>query len=91
MSNKSLRLDATNRSLRTFVQGLAIDVSVGVALVLATFFADKNSWGEVEWTILTFSVAKSVVQALAAYIMRAFLDGSSVPTPLPPGLPEVER
>ena len=84
-NNKDLvRVDAANRTVRTFFQGLGIDVAVGLALVLGTFFLDKNSWGEVEWTILTFSLAKSGVQAVAAYVMRRWLDPSRFPTPLPP-------
>lgn len=85
MNEATLEKDARNRTLRTFITGLAVDVSVGVALVLATFFVDKNSWGEIEWAILSFSIAKSVVQAVCAYVLRRFLDQSSVPTPLPPG------
>lgn len=85
MQSDTLKADASNRSVRTFVQGLGIDVAVGLALVLATFFIDKNSWGEIEWAILTFSLAKSAVQAVAAYVMRLWLDRSSIPTPLPPG------
>lgn len=76
--------DANNRAVRTFIVGLAIDVAVGVALVLTTYFAERNSWGEIEWTILGFSVAKSVVQAVGAFVLRRFVDASRIPTPLPP-------
>lgn len=76
--------DANNRAVRTFLVGLVIDVAVGVTLVLVTYFADRNSWGEIEWTILSFSVAKSVVQAVGAFVLRRFVDTSAIPTPLPP-------
>jgi hypothetical protein len=82
---QALKADAQNRSLRTFLQGLGIDIAVGVALVLVTLVGGWNSWGDVQWAILTFSLAKSVVQAVAAYIMRMWLDKSSIPTPTPPG------
>lgn len=84
MATTLLKRDASNRGVRTFLQGVGIDVAVGLALVLGTFFLDKNSWGEVEWTILSFSLSKSAVQAVAAYVMRRWLDPSRFPTPLPP-------
>lgn len=84
MEGKALEQDAKNRSVRTFFQGLGIDVAVGVALVLSVAFVGKNSWGDVEWIVLSFSVFKSVVQAVAAYIMRKWLDKSGFPTPTPP-------
>lgn len=79
-----LKADAKNRSVRTFLTGLSIDVAVGIALVLGTYFANKNTWGDVEWLLLSFSLFKSFVQAAAAFVLRRFLDQSRLPTPLPP-------
>lgn len=84
VSKRQLKADASNRSLRTFLQGLGIDIAVGIALVLAATVAGWSSWGDVQWAILSFSLAKSVVQAVAAYVMRMWLDKSGIPTPLPP-------
>lgn len=81
------KADAKNRSWRTFLTGLGIDVLVGVVLVLVTTFASANAWGSIEWAILGFSLAKSFVMAAGAYVLRQFLDPSWVPTPLPPADP----
>lgn len=84
VDKRALTEDASNRAFRTFLQGLAIDVAVGIALALGTYFATKSSWGEVETAVLTFSIAKSFVQSLCSFIMRRFMDASRIPTPLPP-------
>lgn len=78
-----LREDARNRALRTFLTGLGIDVAVGVALVLVTYVGPLGGWDEFQWTVLSFSLVKSVIQAVGAYILRRFIDGR-VPTPVPP-------
>lgn len=80
----ALLKDAENRALRTFLTGLAIDVAVGLALVLGSYFATADGWTDVETAVLTFSVAKSVVQSACSYVLRRFLDPSKFPTPLPP-------
>lgn len=86
MGNTLRTADAKNRAWRTFAQGLGIDVAVGVALILGTYFMDKEAWGEVQWAILGFSVFKSVVQAVAAYVMRTFVDRKTSAF-LPPAVP----
>ena len=83
-SRTQLRRDATNRSVRSFLTGLAIDVAVGVALVLLTYFNKANAWGDIEWAILGFSLFKSVIQAVGAFVLRMWVDSSKLPTPLPP-------
>lgn len=87
MTTTLLANDARNRALRTFLTGLGIDVLVGIVLVLLVTFKTANGWGDIEWTILSFSVAKSFIQSAGAYVLRRFLDGSSLPTPLPPANP----
>lgn len=80
----ALHEDASNRALRTFLTGLVIDVSVGLALALTSMFATANGWTDFQWAILTFSLAKTVVQSAGSYFLRRFLDPSGFPTPLPP-------
>lgn len=61
--------DARERSWRTFLQGFGIDVATAVALVLALAFVDI-SWTRSYWIALGLTVAKSVLQAGVAYVMR---------------------
>lgn len=68
--------DAVNRAARTLWQGVGIDVLVAIALVLGTYFASADGWGAIEWGVLSFSVGKSVVQAVVAYVTRRYVDTS---------------
>lgn len=80
-----LTTDAKNRAGRTLYVGLVIDVSVAVIMTVALAFSAASAWSDLQWALLGFSVAKSVVQAGAAFVMRRFADGASwLPTPLPP-------
>ena len=79
-----LSADARNRALRTFLQNIGIDVLVAVVAILIPFFQDANSFGELEWKIILFSLAKTIALTVFAFIMRRFLDRSAFPTPLPP-------
>ena len=75
VTNKALlKADAKNRALRSFLQGLGIDVAVALATVLVTAFADAGNWGAVQWAILSFTLFKTCVQSLASYVMRYWLD-----------------
>lgn len=77
-----LSTDARNRALRTFLQGLAVDLAVAVAaLVLANVDTITDRQG---LTLFAVALGKTVVTTAASYIMRRFVDGSRVPTPLPP-------
>ena len=78
----SLAQDATNRAVRSFVQGLAIDLAVAVAaLVLANADSITDRQGLVLFSI---ALAKTCAQTVASFVMRRFADASPVPTPLPP-------
>jgi hypothetical protein len=80
----SLATDASNRALRTFLQALAVDVLLALALVLYNVFQQANSWGSFDWNVLGFLLVKTFVVSAASYFMRRVLDPSSFPTPLPP-------
>ena len=85
--------DAVNRFVRSLWQGLGIDMAVAIVLAFGTYFLSADGWGSVEWAVISFSVAKSVVQAIVSYVMRKYVDtstrlqNSGVPTPpLPPAV-----
>ena len=80
----ALTEDATNRAVRTAYQQLGIDVLVAVAMFVATTFAVKDGWDEFNWKVLGFSLAKTVIATVAAFVMRRYMDASGIPTPLPP-------
>lgn len=82
-----LKADATNRALRTFLQGLAYVILFAVGLVLYNAFSTATDWSDFDWSALAFSALQAAVMAGFAYLMRAKLDPSSVPTPLPPEYP----
>jgi hypothetical protein len=88
-SRRMLVADAKNRALRTFIQGLAVDLAVAVGLVVYNAFVKANDWSQVDWDVLGFMLTKTGLVTAASYVMRRFLDKSSVPTPLPPD-PQVE-
>lgn len=79
--------DARNRALRTFIQGLGTDVAAALILLLLPVFTSANGWGDFEWQVLGFLVAKTVAVTALSYVMRQYLDASRLPTPLPPSDP----
>lgn len=68
---------AKKRGWQTLGQSLAIDVGVGVALAASTVIGPWQGWGDVQWTILGFAVAKSAVQAVVAWVIRRWGDKST--------------
>lgn len=81
----ALTNDAKNRAARTFLQGLAIDLAVAVAaFVLANVDSITDKQGLI---VALAALGKTLVTTVASYVMRKYLDGSSLPTPLPPADP----
>jgi hypothetical protein len=79
----ALSRDARNRALRTFLQGLALDVAVAVSMVVY----DAVQSAQPDYRLLLLTLAKTVLQTGASYVMRRLVDPSRVPTPLPPADP----
>jgi hypothetical protein len=58
--------------VRTVLQGLALDVAVGVTLYLVTVIGNLE-WTRTYWIVLGLGVAKSAVQAVVAYMVRKLI------------------
>lgn len=82
-----LKTDAKNRSLRTFLQGLAVAILAAVVMVLLPVFTNAHGWSDFHWSLIGFSLLQTCGMAVFAYLMRTVLDPSKVPTPLPPADP----
>jgi hypothetical protein len=87
MTTPNLATDAQNRALRTFLQGLAIDLLTAVAAALLLWLPDADLSSRDAWIVLATGLARTILGTLASYVMRLKLDGSSLPTPLPPSDP----
>lgn len=69
-SDPTDKFDARNRAFRTLVQGLAFDVAAALCLVLFTTFSDASGWGDIQWAILGFTLAKTFMVSGLSYLMR---------------------
>lgn len=87
MTSPVLAADARNRALRTFLQGIGADVLAAVILLVLPVFTSAQGWQDIDWKILGFLLAKTVVVTGLSYVMRTYLDRSAIPTPLPPSDP----
>lgn len=62
--------DAANRSARTLIQGLAVDVLIAIAAALLVWLPDADVSSKEAWIVLGTAVVKSVLTAAASYVMR---------------------
>ena len=76
---------AVKRGWQTLLQGLAIDVVVAVALVILATLPALDSWDtlRLQIGIISFTLAKSVVQAIVSWVVRRWFDKSGSSQPLP--------
>lgn len=61
---------ARERAVRTFVQGLGLDVLVAVAAALLAWLPSADVTSSAAWLILGAALIKTVLQAAAAYVLR---------------------
>lgn len=69
MSTEQTR-DARNRAWRTLLQGLAFDVLAAIVLVVFTAVSKANAWGDLEWSLIAFTLFKSAMVSGLSYLMR---------------------
>ena len=62
-------------------------LAVAVAATLLAWLPDADITSREAWTAVGVTLAKTALTAAASWVMRAKLDASSVPTPLPPADP----
>ncbi len=66
---EAVRADARNRALRTFAQGLALDLLAALVVVLLPAVTSIE-WTSAYWLALLASLGRSLVQALVSYVAR---------------------
>lgn len=66
----AVQADAKQRAKRTLIQGIALDVAVAVAVALLAWLPDADLTNKQAWIILGTSLAKTVLTAVASYVMR---------------------
>lgn len=70
MTTKATKAAATERATRTALQGIAIDVAVAIAVALLAWLPDADLSSRAAWLILGTTLAKTVLTAVASYVMR---------------------
>lgn len=87
--------DAKNRAIRSFFQGLGIDVGIAVVLLLVLAF-DDIQWTQTYWLALAASLGRTILQSAVSYVSRVYVkphvasdsDDGSISTEADPGKEE---
>ena len=66
--------DARSRARRTFLQGLAVDVAAALIVLMLPLVTGAETWGDLDWAVVGFLAAKTVVVTALSYVMRAYID-----------------
>lgn len=70
LTRADVRADARNRALRTFWQGLGIDVLIAVAAVLLAWADTADLTSREAWAALGLLLAKTLLITAASFVMR---------------------
>lgn len=77
--------DASNRVIRTLVQGVITSFLLGaVTAIGGKVGTDTNLFDLSVLQMIGSSAVTAGVMAVVAYVMRRYMDQSSIPTPVPP-------
>lgn len=64
------RKDAADRSVRTLLTGVGLDVAIAIAAALLAWLPDADVSSTAAWIVLGTAVTKTVLQAVASYVLR---------------------
>lgn len=70
MTTSAVKADAAERSVRTLLTGLALDVIVAIAAALLVWLPDADVSSREAWTVLLALLVKTILQAAASYVVR---------------------
>ena len=71
-SPQDVKNDAFERSWRTLLQQLGIDVAVALVTVLLPFITTLDSNSEIQWSVIGLMVLKTILSTAAAYVFRLY-------------------
>lgn len=70
----SREADARNRALRTFLQGLGVDIAVALALTVGpALVGSEFTWSRAYWQTLGLIAAKTVITTIVSYVTRKLI------------------
>jgi len=78
VADNPVRTDARVRALRTLWTSLGIDLAVALGVVLTTWITDADLSNPAAWTTLAVLVGKSLIECVAAYLVRLKVTPSNV-------------
>ena len=70
MTTPTTQAAAAERGRRTFWQGIAIDAATAIAAAVLLWLPDADLSSRDAWIVLGTAVAKTVLTAVASYLMR---------------------
>lgn len=69
---EEVKEDAKDRTFRTLMQQLGIDLVVAIATVLGPAVLSMDVSSKEQWTVIAFSLVKTIISTVVAYVFRLF-------------------